>query len=243
MDHICEEVSSLHLKLEDMESSIIHQVSAELKSSLPALVTTTLQEQLLGLLSASLKDCLPSIIQESLQTPIPASSEQFSEKQTKLNKKVVKHLNRQFNIFHVAQSDRFAYLQKSLQENLSSALKSDMGKSVTSKSMQTQLNDIQNILELAVIVDDTAEGEKNKKAKDAYPAATQGEHQSAELLVETQGEQLADLKVANEESAPPASDDKINEGKELVVHNSEEKKSEGIISVDDDSDEDDKQPL
>ncbi|GKB43946.1 hypothetical protein Tco_0888888, partial [Tanacetum coccineum] len=134
-------------------------------------LTTALQEQLPGLLSASLKDCLPSIIQESLQTPIPASSEQFAKKQTKLNKK-----------------------------NLSSALKSDMGQLVTSKvqsgmqdvrdnlnsrvkslgkfcldvqSMYTQLNDIQNLLDLAVIVNDTAEGEKNKKAKDAYPASTQ----------------------------------------------------------------------
>ncbi|GKA40989.1 hypothetical protein Tco_0733582 [Tanacetum coccineum] len=62
MDHICEEVSSLHSKLGDMESSIIHQVSAEIKSSLPALVTTALQEQLPGLLSATLKDCLPSIL-------------------------------------------------------------------------------------------------------------------------------------------------------------------------------------
>ncbi|GKE46328.1 hypothetical protein Tco_1477586 [Tanacetum coccineum] len=42
MDHICEEVSSLHSKLRDMESSIIHQVLAEIKSSLPALVTTVL---------------------------------------------------------------------------------------------------------------------------------------------------------------------------------------------------------
>ncbi|GKA17764.1 hypothetical protein Tco_0697601 [Tanacetum coccineum] len=37
MDHICEEVSSLHLKLKVMESSIIHQVSAKIKSSLLAL--------------------------------------------------------------------------------------------------------------------------------------------------------------------------------------------------------------
>nr|GFC36607.1 hypothetical protein [Tanacetum cinerariifolium] len=40
--------------------------------------------------------------------------------------------------------------------------------------MQTQLNDIQSLLESAVIVDDTAEGEKNKKAKDLSPATTQG---------------------------------------------------------------------
>ncbi|GKC24227.1 hypothetical protein Tco_1026377 [Tanacetum coccineum] len=93
------------------------------------------------------------------------------------------------------ESDRFSRLET----ELSKTLKSDMGKSVTSlvmsgmkkvkddmnsqakslgkfcldvKSMQTQLNDIQSFLESAVIIDDTAEGEKNNKAKDGKPAAT-----------------------------------------------------------------------
>nr|GEY67168.1 ribonuclease H-like domain-containing protein [Tanacetum cinerariifolium] len=193
-----------------------------------------------------IKDCLPSIIQESLQTHLPAFSEQFSKKHTKLNKKVVKHLNRQFNIFHVAQSDRFVRLET----KLSKTLKTDMGKSVTTlvksimkevrgdlksqakslgkfsldvKNMQTQLPDIRSLLESTVIVNDTAGEEKNKKAKDPNPAATQGEPQSAKLLVESRGEQPADLNVVNKESAPPASDAKLNERKELVVHNSEEK--------------------
>ncbi|GJW92216.1 hypothetical protein Tco_0169769 [Tanacetum coccineum] len=111
-------------------------------------------------------------------------------------------MNRQFNIFHVAQSDRFTRLEM----KLSKTLKSDMGKPVTSlvksgmkdvkddlnsqakslgkfcldiQSMQTQLNDIQSLLESAMIIDDTAEGEKNKKAKDANPAVAQGEQQSS----------------------------------------------------------------
>nr|GEV82541.1 putative pentatricopeptide repeat-containing protein At1g17630 [Tanacetum cinerariifolium] len=178
-----------------------HNASAELsdgfKSTLPALVNTALQEQLPRLLSATLKDCLPSIIQESLQTHILASFEQFAEKQTKLNKKVVKHLNRQFNIFYVAQSDRFARIET----KLSKTLKYDIGKLVTTLV------------------------------------------KSAEPLVESQGEKLADLNVVNKESAPPASDAKLNDGEKIVVHNSEENKSEGIISVEDDLDEDDKQPL
>nr|GEW01413.1 hypothetical protein [Tanacetum cinerariifolium] len=171
------------------------ELSAEIKSSLPALVTTVLNEQLPGFLSGTLKECFPSIIKESLQTHITTISEQFAAKQTKLNKKVVKHLNKQFNIFHVAQSDIFAFLET----KLSKTLKSDMGQSVTSlvqsgmqevkddlnslaknlktfykdvQGMQTQLNEIHSLLELAVIIDDTVEGEKNKKDKDANPAAT-----------------------------------------------------------------------
>ncbi|GJX48582.1 hypothetical protein Tco_0273772 [Tanacetum coccineum] len=61
-------------------------------------------------------------------------------------------------------------------------------------------------------------------------------------MVETQGEQPTNPKVANKESTPIVSDKKINEGKELVVHTSKERK-DGIISVEDDSNEDDKQPL
>nr|GEV22684.1 putative ribonuclease H-like domain-containing protein [Tanacetum cinerariifolium] len=57
------------------------------------------------------------------------------------------------------------------------------------------------------------------------------------------GEKPADLNIDNTESAPSAFDAKQNEGKELVIHKSEEKKSEEIISVEDDSNEDDKQPL
>nr|GEV61078.1 hypothetical protein [Tanacetum cinerariifolium] len=68
-----------------------------------------------------------------------------------------------------------------------------------------------------LIVDDTAKEEKNKKAKDTNPAATQGEPQSAKLLVESQEEQPADLNVMNKESAPPASDAKLNERKELPL--------------------------
>nr|GEV18935.1 kinesin-like protein KIN-14C [Tanacetum cinerariifolium] len=61
LDHIYEEVSSLHSKLKDMQSSIVQQVSTEIESSLPALITTALTEQLLGLLLSTLKECLSSI--------------------------------------------------------------------------------------------------------------------------------------------------------------------------------------
>ncbi|GJV42517.1 hypothetical protein Tco_1420957 [Tanacetum coccineum] len=59
MDHICEEVSSLHSKLGDFESSI-----AEIKSSLPTLVNNALKEQLPELLSATLKDYMQSKLQD-----------------------------------------------------------------------------------------------------------------------------------------------------------------------------------
>ncbi|GJZ92868.1 hypothetical protein Tco_0664933 [Tanacetum coccineum] len=104
-------------------------------------------------------------------------------------------------------------------------LVSDEIKNFVPNSLPTQLHKAVGLLKSAVIIDDTAEGEKNKKDKDANPAATQGEHQSVETIL--------------------SSELIINEGKDLVVHNSKEKKSKGIISVVDDSDKDDldKQPL
>nr|GEV95989.1 hypothetical protein [Tanacetum cinerariifolium] len=59
MDHICEEVRSLHSRLGYLESSIVQQVSIKFKSFLPALVTDSLKEQLPSLLSDAWKDTLP----------------------------------------------------------------------------------------------------------------------------------------------------------------------------------------
>ncbi|GKB12457.1 hypothetical protein Tco_0846380 [Tanacetum coccineum] len=73
MDHICEEVSSLHSRLGDMESSIVQQVLAEFKSSLPALVTDSLKEQLPSLLLDALKDTLPQLLKDSIKSSVSKS--------------------------------------------------------------------------------------------------------------------------------------------------------------------------
>ncbi|GKD68511.1 hypothetical protein Tco_1322601 [Tanacetum coccineum] len=156
LDHMCKEVSYLHLRLGNMESSIVQTVSDEIKSSLPAMITNALKEQLLSILSATLKDCLPLIINESLQTHNPAVSKQFAETQARLNKKVVKQLNIQFNISHVVQSNRFVTLQK----ELSKVIKSKVAK-----------KDVKDLLESA--------GEHKTAENITSPEAsleTQGEH-------------------------------------------------------------------
>ncbi|GJW92906.1 retrovirus-related pol polyprotein from transposon TNT 1-94, partial [Tanacetum coccineum] len=210
LDHICEEVSYLHSRLGNMESSIVQTVSDEIKSSLPAIITNALKEQLPGIFSATLKDCLPLIVKESLQTHNPAVSEQFAETQAQLNKKVVKQLNRQFNISYVAESNRFVTLKKELskviksevakkvqvvglegvREDLQSQTKHISKYSSSFQNMQTQLQDVKDLLESTVIIDEIAEGEKKLKDKNAIPAPTQGEHQTAENITppKTQGE-------------------------------------------------------
>nr|GEW88203.1 hypothetical protein [Tanacetum cinerariifolium] len=119
------------------------------------LITNSLKEQLPRIHSATLKDCLPLIIQESLQTRIPSASEQFSKTQTQLNKKVVKQMNIQFNISHVAQSNKFVTLQK----ELSKVIKSEVAKKVQVVGLEG-LQDVKDLLESAVIIDETVEGEK-----------------------------------------------------------------------------------
>nr|GEV08386.1 retrovirus-related Pol polyprotein from transposon TNT 1-94 [Tanacetum cinerariifolium] len=202
MDHICEEVSSHH-------SKIYHRIFYHL----PSLGWNQVH------FASSCHHCSP---RSAAWTSI-------------------RHAQRLPSTNHPrVSSDRFARLET----KLSKTLKSDMGKSVTTlvksgmkkvradlksqanaiQGMQTQLNDIQSLLKSVMIIDDATEGEKNKKAKDPSPATTQGEPQSAEPLVQSLGEQPADLNIDNKVSAPPIFDAKQNEGKELVVHKSKAKK-------------------
>nr|GEW30267.1 transcription factor EGL1 isoform X2 [Tanacetum cinerariifolium] len=130
-------------------------------------------------------------------------------------------------------SDRFAKLET----ELSKTLKSDMGKLATTlvKSGMKEVRD-----ELDSQAKSLGKFYLDVQSKGSKPCCHSREPQTAEPIVESQGEKPADLNIINKESAPPASDAKLYKGKELVVHNSEEKKSEGM---EDDLDEDDKQPL
>ncbi|GKF84344.1 hypothetical protein Tco_0249242, partial [Tanacetum coccineum] len=76
-------------------------------------------------------------------------------------------------------SDRFAKLET----ELSKTLKSDMGKSVTSL-VKSSMKEVKDDLKSQAKSLRTF-GEKTKKANDVNTAATQGEHQSAETLVES----------------------------------------------------------
>ncbi|GJX89709.1 hypothetical protein Tco_0341723 [Tanacetum coccineum] len=155
-----------------------------------------------GLLSDALKNSLPQLLKESLTPLIPSVSESVAEEQAQLNKRVVKHMNRQFNIAHKAESLRFVTLQKALTK----VLKTEMVDSISSKvrlgmqdvredlisqtkhlskyclsvqDMHSQLQEVRRTLEAAVIMNDHAEGEKSKEGQmdeNANPATTQGEH-------------------------------------------------------------------
>ncbi|GJR55107.1 retrovirus-related pol polyprotein from transposon TNT 1-94 [Tanacetum coccineum] len=179
LDHVCEEVSNLHSKIADMESSILQSISDEIKNSMSSLISNALKDQLPGLLFEALKECLPSILHDSLPT--------------QLHQTVAKPIKKQFNIYHKVESEHFV----TLQTKLTKVLKSEMRNSVSSK-VRSGMQEVSDDLK-------------------------------------TQSKSLRRFCL-------DVQDDKTNKGKELVVHTSKEKK-DGIISVEDDSDEDDKQPL
>ncbi|GJT83629.1 hypothetical protein Tco_1057971 [Tanacetum coccineum] len=204
MDHICEEVTSLYIRIGDMESSIVQQVSADFKSSLPTLITESLKEQL--------PQDLPHVeahVQKNLQD--------------QLFNLLLKPMYKEFNAFNKLESQIFVLLQKELSKSIHKDIKQSIRLKVKKgmkevqdklswctstvatnsqhvRDLRVMIKDIVSLLEAAkVFKKDNAKGEKWEKN-----------------IVESKGEQPADVKVANKESAPLASNNKPSEGKELV---------------------------
>ncbi|GJV01624.1 hypothetical protein Tco_1335193 [Tanacetum coccineum] len=194
MDHICKKVSSLYSRLEDMESSIVQQISAEFKSSLPALL---------------LKDSIKSSISKSIAEDLTHVEAQVQKNlQDQLPNLLLKPMYKEFNAFHKMKSQKFVLLQKKLSKSLHKNMK---------KSIRLNAN---------------VEGEKWEKNNPA-------EEKDAQHPDQTKGEQISGANIAdNVQGEQPSARVVINEEKALVVHNPEEKK-EGIISIEDDSDDDD----
>ncbi|GKG23975.1 hypothetical protein Tco_0392011, partial [Tanacetum coccineum] len=87
--------------------------------------------------------------------------------------------------------------------------------------MQTQLQDVKDLLESAIIIDETVEGEKKQKDINAIPAPTQGEHKTAEniTLLEPSSEIQGELDY--KESTIPVFERKVNEESAMVLYNPE----------------------
>ncbi|GJS51390.1 hypothetical protein Tco_0624752 [Tanacetum coccineum] len=150
MDHICEEDSSLYLRLGDMESSIVQQVSAEFKSSLPALVTDYLKEQLPSLFSDALKVTLPQLLKDSIKSSVSKSmAEELPHVEAQVQKNLqdqlpnllLKPMYKEFNAFNKLESQRFVLLQKELTKSLHKNMKKSIKLKGEQPSAQVRLND------------------------------------------------------------------------------------------------------
>ncbi|GJX06691.1 hypothetical protein Tco_0194623 [Tanacetum coccineum] len=150
---------SRHLDHVCEEVSNLHSRIADMEPSILQSVSDEIKNSVPTLISNALQDKLPGLLTDTLKACLPFTLKDSLP--TQLHKAVVKPMNKQFNIYYTVESEHFVTFQK---------------------IMQNQLTDIQGLLESAVSNDDTAEGEKNKEDKDANPAATQGDHQSAETI-------------------------------------------------------------
>ncbi|GJS11970.1 hypothetical protein Tco_0368766 [Tanacetum coccineum] len=151
MDHICEEVSSLHSKHGDMKSSIIQQVSAEIKTSLPALITNTLTKQLLSFLSDALKDTLPQLLKETIKSSVLKSiTEELPHVEAQVQKNLqdqlpnllLKPMYKEFNAFNQLESQRFFLLQKELSKSLHKSIRKSIR--LKEKNNPAEENDAQH---------------------------------------------------------------------------------------------------
>ncbi|GJV32407.1 hypothetical protein Tco_1392807 [Tanacetum coccineum] len=215
------EVSHSAHTLQDDIASAKRLIFDDIKSSLPAMITDALKEQLPRILLATLKDCLPLIVKESLQTHNPAVSEQFVTLQKELSK-VIKS--------EVAKNVQVVGLE-GVREDLQSQTKHISQYSSSFQDMQTQLQDVKDLLESAVIIDETAKGKKKQKDKNAIPPPTQGEHQTGENITppETQGE------LAYNESTLPVYETKVNKESTMVLYKPEKKDLVDLTTTEQDS--------
>ncbi|GJU18761.1 hypothetical protein Tco_1146727 [Tanacetum coccineum] len=95
--------------------------------------------------------------------------------------------------------------------------------------MQTQLQKVKDLLESAVIIDETAKGEKKQKDKDAIPALTQGEHKEAENITPPEPTPETQRELTDKESTLPVSKPKVNKESPMVIYDYE-KKDLGTLS-------------
>ncbi|GJU19286.1 retrovirus-related pol polyprotein from transposon TNT 1-94 [Tanacetum coccineum] len=187
MDHICDEVSSPHLKLGDMESSIVQQVSAKIKSSLPALVTNTLKDQLPSFLSDALKDTLPQLLKDSIKSSVFESIAKelpHVEAQKELSKSLYKNMRKSIRL-------KVRKEMKEVRNKLSFCTSTVATNSQHVQDLRVMFKDMVSLLEAAeVFKKANAEGErweKNKPSeeKDAqHPDQTKGsKSQGSTLLI------------------------------------------------------------
>ncbi|GJT57812.1 hypothetical protein Tco_0992866 [Tanacetum coccineum] len=240
MDHICEEVTSLHTRIGDMESYIVQQVSADFNSSMPLL-----------------KDSIKSSISTSIAEDLPHVEAQVQKNlQDQLSNLLLKPMYKEFNAFNKLESQIFILLQKELSKSIHKDMKQSIRLKVKKgmkevrdklswctstvatnsqhvRDLRVMIKDIVSLLEAAkVFKKDNAKGEKWEKNN--HVDETDAPHPD-----QTKGEQILGANIADIiQGEQPPTQEGLNDAKALVVHNLEEKK-EGNVSREDDSDDDD----
>nr|GFC83080.1 hypothetical protein [Tanacetum cinerariifolium] len=106
-------------------------------------------------------------------------------------------------------------------------------------SSMKDMFDIKDLLESAVIIDETVEGEKKQKDTNAISAPTQGEHKTAKNITPPEPSPKAQGELAYKESALSVSEIKVNEESAMVFYESEKKDLVDLTTEQDSEDDDD----
>ncbi|GJW00599.1 hypothetical protein Tco_1555850 [Tanacetum coccineum] len=158
-------------------------------------------------------DSIKSSVSESISEELPQVEAQVQKNlHDQLPTILLKPMYKEFNAFNKLESQRFVLLQK----ELSISLHNKIRKSIKLKDMVSLLKAVE------VFKKANAEGGKWEKNNPKSPV----EEKDAQHPDQTKGEQDSGTTTIAIE-------------KDLVLHNPEEKKSEGIVSMEDDSDADD----
>ncbi|GJW01287.1 hypothetical protein Tco_1556538 [Tanacetum coccineum] len=210
---------SLHLKLRDMESFIVQQVSAEFKSSLPSLVSNTLKEQLPSFLSNALKDSLPQLFKDSIKSSVLESiakvlshveAQVQKNLQDQLPNLLLKPMYKEFNAFNKLESQRFVLLQK----ELSKSLHKNMRKSIRLK-VKKGIKEVRDKLSFyASTVASNSQHVQDLRVmfKDIVSLL-----KAAEVIKKANAEGVNIVDIVQGEQ--PSAQVVLNEGKALVFHN------------------------
>ncbi|GJX44977.1 hypothetical protein Tco_0261653 [Tanacetum coccineum] len=99
LGNLCKEVSHLTTNVQNLESSLLQQMTAKLEEIVPSLVAKTLKENMPDIISESLKSVIPQITAESV-------------------KEIIKPINKQFNAFNKLEAARFVKLYTGLRRDL-----------------------------------------------------------------------------------------------------------------------------
>ncbi|GJY06950.1 hypothetical protein Tco_0374004 [Tanacetum coccineum] len=190
------------------EVNYLHSRLSNMESSMVQSVSNEIKSSLPAMITNALKEQLPGILSATLKDYLPLI------------------INESLQTHNPTIFEQFAETQAQLNKKMFS---------LSFQDMQTQLQDVKDLLKLAIIIDETTEGEKNTNA---ILAPTQGEHKTAKNIThpepspETQGE------LAYKESTLLVSKTKVNEESAMVLYN-HEKDLVDLTTTEQDSDDDD----
>ncbi|GKB15728.1 hypothetical protein Tco_0849651 [Tanacetum coccineum] len=238
LGNLCKEVNHLTTKVQNLESSLLQQMTVKLEEIVPSLVAKTLKKN------------MPDIISERLKSAISQITVEFV-------KEIIKPINKQFNAFNKLKAARFVKLHTGLRQDLKKKVRISVQKKVH-KGMEivkgkvdnctTRVDqNIQNVHEMTTPIRDmvhlltsasvfakaNAEGEKCEQAN-PYPLKAE---QSNQIPVTTQGEQqhqsfevLKAYQPLSQE--PPTNEQVFKSSTDLVIHSSKIKTTDETSTED-----------